>query len=117
MNSTQVAPSDAPSGETLISVTVVGNPDLSDFDLEAEVRNQMVRWFGNSVEQWHHLKTYRIQHALPLQAPPVSDPQRQPFRIRPNLYICGEYQNLTSIHWAMLSGRRAAEVIIRELNR
>jgi phytoene dehydrogenase-like protein len=113
----QVAPSYAPPGESLISVTVVGNPDLRDLHLEAEVRKQMGRWFGPSVEHWHHLKTYRIRHALPLQAPPVSDPELQPVRIGPKVYICGEYQNLTSIHWAMLSGRRTAEAIIGELNR
>jgi phytoene dehydrogenase-like protein len=113
----QVAPSYAPPGQTLVSVTVVGNPDLSDLHLEAEVRKQMKRWFGTSVEHWHHLKTYRIQHALPLQAPPTADPHVQPVRIRPNVYICGEYGSLPSINWAMLSGRRAAEVIIRELNR
>jgi phytoene dehydrogenase-like protein len=113
----QVAPSYASSGKSLISVTVVGNPDLSDLQLEAEVRKQMARWFGTSVEDWQHLKTYRIRHALPLQAPPANNPKLQPVRIRPNVYICGEYGSLPSINWAMLSGRRAAEAIIGELNR
>jgi hypothetical protein len=31
--------------------------------------------------------------------------------------VCGEYQSLSSIHWAMVSGRRAAAAVIRELQR
>lgn len=113
----QVAPTYTTAGKALISVTVVGNPELSDLHLEAEVRKQIERWFGSSVEHWQHLKTYRIRHALPLQAPSTLDPHVQPVRVRPNVYICGEYGSLPSINWAMLSGRRAAEVIIKELNR
>jgi phytoene dehydrogenase-like protein len=113
----QVAPSYSTAGKALISVTVVGNPDLNDLHLEAEVREQMESWFGTGVEHWQHLKTYRIRHALPLQAPPVSDPELQPVRVSPNVYICGEYGSLPSINWAMLSGRRAAEAIIEEHNK
>ena len=113
----QVAPYYSSGGKSLISVTVVGNPDLSDYHLEAEVREQMEGWFGEGVEHWQHLKTYRIRHALPLQAPPVYDPEFQPVRVRPNIYICGEYGSLPSINWAMLSGRRAAEAIIEDHNK
>jgi hypothetical protein len=58
------------------------------------------------------LRTYRIPHALPLQVPPVSDPVLRPAQIRPGLFVCGEYQNVASIQWAMVSGRRAAEAVI-----
>jgi hypothetical protein len=35
----------------------------------------------------------------------------------PWLFVCGEYQSLSSIHWAMVSGRRAAEAIQREVEK
>ena len=111
----QVAPSYAPSGESLISVTVIGNPEQDDEELEGGVRVQMKDWFGSMIDHWRHLRTYRIQHALPLQAPPVVDPTRQPVRIRSGVYVCGEYRNAPSIQWAMVSGRRAAEAIIEDL--
>ncbi|MEJ5330995.1 MAG: hypothetical protein WHT07_12675 [Desulfobaccales bacterium] len=36
-------------------------------------------------------------------------------RLRPGLFVCGEYQSLSSIHWALVSGRRAGEAVLREL--
>ena len=111
----QVAPSYAPLGESLISVTVIGYPEQDDEELESRVRVQMKDWFGSLIDRWRHLKAYRIQHALPLQAPPVANPTTQPVRIRSGVYVCGEYRNAPSIQWAMVSGRRAAEAIIEDL--
>jgi hypothetical protein len=53
----------------------------------------------------------RILHALPMQVPPVSDPTSRPAQIRPGLFVCGEYQNVVSIQWAMVSGRQAVEAV------
>jgi hypothetical protein len=36
----------------------------------------------------------------------------QSFQIRPGLFICGKYQNVASIQWAMVSGRQAAEAVM-----
>jgi len=109
----QVAAAYAPQGESLISATVLGNPDQSDEGLESAVRSQLVGWFGRTVTEWRHLRTYRILHALPMQIPPVHDPGSRPVQIRPWLFLCGEYGSAASIQWALLSGRRAAEAVIR----
>jgi len=61
------------------------------------------------------LKTYRIQHALPAQSPPVPDPTVPAKAVRPGIYVCGEYQSVPGIQWALLSGRHAAEALIKEL--
>ena len=108
----EVAPSYAVPGKSLISVTVLGNPKKDDNHLENEVRGQLRDWFGSSVDHWHHLRSYRIEHALPRQLPPVRDPALQPPQLRVGLYVCGEYGGSPSINWAMLSGRRAAEAIV-----
>ncbi|MEJ2226339.1 MAG: NAD(P)/FAD-dependent oxidoreductase [Syntrophobacterales bacterium] len=113
----RVAPSYAPPGKSLIQATVVGNPEMSDPDLEAQSREQLFRWFGPQVNGWRLLRIYRITRALPDQRPPTPDPFNQPVQIGPRLFLCGEYQSLSSIHWAMVSGRQAAAAIIRALQR
>jgi hypothetical protein len=35
--------------------------------------------------------------------------------VKPGIYVCGEYQSVPGIQWALLSGRHAAEAIIKEL--
>jgi phytoene dehydrogenase-like protein len=112
-----VAPSYAPPGVSLMQATVVGNPERPDPDLESKSREQLARWFGPEVFGWRLLRLYRITDALPDQRPPTPDPLSQPVRVSPWLFVCGEYQSLSSIHWAMVSGRRAAEAILQELGR
>jgi phytoene dehydrogenase-like protein len=107
-----VAPSYAPKNKALISVTIIGNPDQGDQQLESAVRAQLKEWFGPRADGWRYLRTYRILHALPMQAPPVSDPTSRPHQIRPGLFVCGEYQNVASIQWAMVSGHQAAEAVM-----
>jgi hypothetical protein len=98
-----------------MQATVVGNPEMADPDLEAGCREQLGRWFGPQVEDWRLLKIYRIIKALPDQRPPTPNPLAQEVRVNPRLFVCGEYHSLSSLHWAMVSGRRAADAVIREL--
>lgn len=112
-----VARSYAPPGFSLMQATVVGNPKMPDHDLEAKSRAQLARWFGPEVGDWRLLRIYRITDALPDQRPPTPDPLSQPVRVSPWLFVCGEYRSLSSIHWAMVSGRRAAEAILQELGK
>lgn len=107
-----VAPSYAPKGKSLVSITIIGNPNQSDQQLETGARAQLKEWFGLGVNGWRYLRTYRIHHALPLQVPPVSDPTSRSHQIRPGLFVCGEYDNIASIQWAMVSGRQAGEAVI-----
>jgi phytoene dehydrogenase-like protein len=107
-----VAPNYAPKRKSLVSVTIVGAPDQSDRQLETAVRARLTEWFGRKVSGWRYLRTYRIPHALPLQVPPVSDPTSGSHRIRPGLFVCGEYHRAASIQWAMVSGRQAGEAVI-----
>jgi phytoene dehydrogenase-like protein len=110
-----VAPTYAPPGASLMQATVSGNPEMSDPDLEKKCREQLRRWFGPQVEDWRLLKIYRIIKALPDQRPPTPNPLAQEVRITSRLLVCGEYHSLSSLHWAMVSGRRAGEAVIREL--
>lgn len=109
---TNVAPGYAPPGIALISVSVLGNPLRSDVQIEREVRDQLTEWFGPDVAQWDHLRTYRILHALPDQAPPFLTPPARPVRLRPGLYVCGDHRRTASIDGAITAGRRAAEAVL-----
>lgn len=102
----------APPGQTLIAVVVLGEEWQEKSNLEGLVRAQCVEWFGKGVEEWSHLKTYRIDHALPDQSLPLPDPFRLPGLKQEGILTCGEHQGIPGLLWAMMSGRMAAEKII-----
>ena len=111
----QVTPSYAPLGQALISAVVIDHLSSDDDTVEAAVRGQLSAWFGAQVKDWHHLKTYRIAHALPAQPPPMPDPAVPVAAASAGIFVCGEYGSVPGIQWAMLSGRHAAEAVIKEL--
>jgi predicted NAD/FAD-dependent oxidoreductase len=47
----------------------------------------------------------------------VLDPPERPVRIRPGVYVCGDYRDNASINGAMVSGRRAADALIDDLSK
>jgi phytoene dehydrogenase-like protein len=110
----QVAPSYAPAGATLVSASVVGGAasDAGDAALEAAVRRQMGSWFGPEVRRWRHLRTYHIRHAQPEQRPGTLEPVERPVRLGSGLFVCGDHRDTASLHGAMASGRRAAETLL-----
>jgi phytoene dehydrogenase-like protein len=113
----QVAPSYAPPGKSLVSVTVLGTQKLTDQQLGGFIIAQMKNWFGPIASSWRYLKSYRIPHAQPQQYPGALEPPQRPVRIRPGIYLCGDHRDNASIHGAMMSGRRAAEAVLADLAR
>ena len=110
----RVSPAYAPEGQELISVTCLGSPVVGDGDLEQEVRTQVEGWFGKEVEEWRHLRTYRIPHAQPGQAPGVLDPPERSVRVQDGLFVCGDHRETASLQGALHSGRRAAREVLRQ---
>ncbi len=108
----QVAPSYAPPGQSLISVTALQWTDAAT--LHGEVRDQLREWFGPVVDSWRHLRTYPIEYALPRQTPPALDPVAKGARLAEGVYRCGDYCDTASINGAMAAGRRAAEAVIED---
>ena len=78
---------------------------------------ELVDWFGDKVRHWTHLTTYRIRHALPDQSPPTANPYLQQSSVRSGVFVCGEYDSLPGIQWALLSGCRAADAVQAHLKR
>jgi phytoene dehydrogenase-like protein len=113
----QVAPSYAPAGKHLISVSVLGTQELTEAQLSGFVIAQMKNWFGVVARSWRLLKSYKIPHAQPQQYPHALEPPERSVRIRPGIYVCGDHRDNASINGAMLSGRRAAEAVIEDFAR
>jgi len=112
----EVAPEYAPPGRALVSAAVVGDAaTLGDAELVRAVRRQMRQWFGAGAEEWDHLRTYRIDHALPAAPQRSLQPPRRPVRVAPGRFVCGDHRDNASIDGAMASGRRAARAVLDEL--
>lgn len=110
-----IAPRYAPKGSNLISVTVLDKQQLNDSQLEMQVRSELADWFGQTtVQDWRHLRTYHIDHALPDRKLPTEFPEKQAIKLENGHYACGDYLFNGSIHGAMLSGRHAAELLIAD---
>lgn len=110
----QIAPSYAPAGRSLISATVLASGVETD-SLHQGVREELRAWFGKAVDCWTHLRTDHIPYALPNQTSPAFGPPARPPRLRDQLFVCGDYRVNGSINGAMQSGRQAAEAICAHL--
>jgi phytoene dehydrogenase-like protein len=113
----QVAPSYAPKGKHLVSVTVLGTQALTEVQLGGFIIAQMKNWFGKVASSWQLLRSYRIAQAQPQQFPGALEPPQRPVRTRPGVYVCGDHRDNASINGAMVSGRRAAEAVWSDLSR
>ena len=107
-----VAPQYSSSGKTLIAVVVLGREYMESSSLIDDVRRQCQAWFGRGANDWEHLQTYSISHALPYQEPPTPNPYTIQAPLQNDVWISGEYNSLPGTQWALLSGRMTAESII-----
>jgi protoporphyrinogen oxidase len=99
-----VSPNYAPNGKTLISVSIVGNTEFSNEQVQAE----LTKWFGQE-KVWQHLKTYKIPEALPQFF--TDSATEENLKINENLYRCGDYTAYPSLNAAMKTGRLVAEML------
>ena len=104
----EAAPSYAPAGRALVSLSILG---AAEPDLDAVAR-QLRGWFGSSVTEWRHLRSYRIPRALP--AYPVGGFGEQSVRLANGLYACGDHREHPSLNGALASGRRAADAVLAD---
>jgi phytoene dehydrogenase-like protein len=107
-----VAPSYAPAGRSLVTVSTVGVPDEDDDALVAAVRAQSRGWFGDEVDAWRPLAVQRIAYAQPRQDPGDLPELARPVAHAPGVWVCGDHRDTGSIQGAMVSGRRTAEAVL-----
>ena len=108
---TELHRSYAPRGQSLVSVSVLHPAYRNRPDLEDLVRDQLTTWYGKVVSKWQHLRTYEINHALPLQEPPALSPVDKPVKLSERLFWCGDHTGIVSIEGAIASGIRAADAV------
>jgi predicted NAD/FAD-dependent oxidoreductase len=109
-----VSPNYAPAGKALMSVSIIGDIQLTEEQIDQSVRATLTSWFGNQVSKWKNLRTYRVKYALPDQSPQAKAAINHNYKTGPLLYNCGDYKETGSINGAMESGRKVAEAIIAE---
>lgn len=100
-----VARTYAPEGQHLIVAAVPGAADQDD--LETATLHQLGAWWGPQVDQWRHLRTYRIAHGQPDQSPPFHPKQR--VALGGGLFVCGDHRDTASIQGALYSGHRCGQ--------
>lgn len=101
----------APAGKVLISVSYNGIPAIDDTTLAENMKAELKQWYGNHVDDWKMIKTYRINYALPNQEKVSNEVSDSEIKINENLFICGDHLLNGSINAAMKSGRMVAELI------
>jgi len=101
-----VSPSYAPPNKSMISVSIVGNRDVTTEDVQRE----LAKWFGTE-NVWRHLKTYKIPEALPQFL--KGSATETNLKISENVYRCGDYTAYPSLNAAMKTGRQVAEMILQ----
>jgi len=100
----------APVGQGLVSVSTHGEHGLSEEELTARLRTELVAWFGPMAHMWRHLRTYRIEQALPVYAP--GQPVQQELRLTDTLFRCGDWVSYPSLNAALGTGRQVAEMLL-----
>ena len=107
---TDASPDYSPDERALISVSVLGLH--LDEGLPAKVQQELMGWFGDCVAQWCHLRTDLIPEALPEQTPEAPK-DKLGFIQQKGIYICGDHATSASIEGAVISGKRAAEALLK----
>jgi len=102
----------APPGQGLVSVSTHGEHGLLEDELTARLRQELAAWFGPVATMWRHLRTYRIEHALPVYA--AGQPVQQALRLGETLFRCGDWTSYPSLNAALGTGRQVAEMLLAQ---
>ena len=105
----------APEGKALIGLSIVGIPEGSDEELEIAVKDSCKKWFGNEVEDWRLLQTYRLPFSLPDQREVRHEVEPGYWRLDERSYWTGDLALYGSSNGALRAGRLAAQTIAGDL--
>ena len=108
-------PGRAPAGQHLLTVTVLGLPDLDDEALDRAVRAELGVWYGERVGLLRTLAMERIQHAQYPQPPDYAAHLPGHATHLPGVLLAGEITSMSGIQGAVESGERAAAIVLNDL--
>jgi predicted NAD/FAD-dependent oxidoreductase len=89
-----------------------GVDEEDDAAVAESVRRQAAGWFGGTTAGWRHLRTVRVEHALPDESPAARRLRPAGFALADGLFICGDHCTTASINGALASGRGCAEAVL-----
>ncbi|GHJ47810.1 oxidoreductase [Catellatospora sp. TT07R-123] len=103
----------APDGHHLVATSVL---DVSTplAELDRLVRDRLELLYDTVTSSWPLVEAYRIPQALP--AMPAPHPLRRLIRYDRLRYVCGDHRDTSSIQGALISGRRAAQAVLKDLH-
>lgn len=101
----------APTDKVLIAVSLNGNYNIDDKTLSENMKTELHQWYGDQVNNWKLIKTYKVKYALPNQDFVSDELSNSEIQINQNLFISGDHLLNGSINAAMKSGRLVAELI------
>ena len=105
------APSYRSDARSLVATTVLGA--TGDQATETAVRHQLALVHGTSTAGWGLLATHAIPRALTAMPAPLV--ARQPVELGDGLFVAGDHRDTASQQGALVSGRRAADAVLRHL--
>ena len=108
---THAAPDYAPVGNALVSASALGVWEAPA--KENAVRDHLEWLYGVPTKEWELIASYPIPYALPAMQVPFS--VRRPVRTASGLYVAGDHRDTSSIQGALVSGRRAAQALLKDL--
>ncbi len=103
-----IAPSYAPAGKALVSVSTQGLEGIDEQKLTEDIVQELTDWFGEEVKTWQHLRTYHIPESLVKY---TADTPKENLKIAAHLYECGDHMAYPSLNAAMATGRAVADMI------
>jgi hypothetical protein len=106
----EVAPTYAPGGRALVEASVPG-----DTGAVSAIRSRLGELYRTSTSGWELVAEYRIPHALPRMK--SNHVFTSPAKVGTQLYVCGDHRDTSSIQGALVSGRRVAAAVARDLAR
>ncbi|MFD0203316.1 MULTISPECIES: NAD(P)/FAD-dependent oxidoreductase [Saccharothrix] len=109
-----VAEGYAPADTALITASIPDRVMAADEAVESLVRARLGALYGRDTGGWELVARYAIPHALPVTPPGRS--MRQPVRFDDGRYVCGDHRDTASIQGALVSGRRTADIVRRDLS-
>jgi phytoene dehydrogenase-like protein len=115
---TNIAPTYAPPGRHLLSVTILGVPPGDDAALHARALTDVQRMFeGDSralaaLAEYQPLACYRIPYSQFAQPPGIHPNLPDNATLLPNLYFAAEFTEASSQNAAMISGEKAAALLL-----
>lgn len=109
-------PGRAPAGQHLLTVTVLGLPDLDDASLDARVRGELTRWYGaEAVDKLRLLMLERIPYAQFEQPAGYAATLPGHATSLPGVLIASEITSMSGIQGALESGEKAAAIVLGDL--